>query len=96
MAAHDWARVLTHDLALGLAHDEAHDEAHNEAHGRFTREVVPLPPWTLVAGAVVIAIAVPLLGYPASKTTWSAIDLAMHPLDPVEQAEAIAHADNPR
>ncbi len=56
--------------------------------------VVPLPPWTLVVGAVVIAVVIPLLGYPASKTTWSAVDLAMHPLDPVEQAEAIAHADN--
>ncbi len=53
--------------------------------------VIGVPPWTLVAGAVVIAVVVPLLGYPASKTTWSAIDLAMHPLDPVEQAEALTH-----
>ncbi len=51
-----------------------------------------IPPWTLIVGAVAIAVVVPLLGYPASKTTWSAIDLAMNPLDPVEQAEALTHS----
>ncbi len=60
-------------------------------YGLAEGDVVPLPPWTLVVGAIVIAVVVPLLGYPASKTTWSAIDLAMHPPDPVEQAEALAH-----
>jgi len=65
-------------------------------YGLAVGEVVPLPPWTLVVGAVIMAVVVPLLGYPASKTTWSAIDLAMHPLDPVEQAEAIAHAGGGR
>ena len=65
-------------------------------YGLAVGDVVPLPPWTLVVGAVIMAVVVPLLGYPASKTTWSAIDLAMHPLDPVEQAEAIAHAGGGR
>ncbi len=60
-------------------------------YGLAEGDVIGVPPWTLVVGAVVIAVVIPLLGYPASKTTWSAIDLAMHPLDPVEQAEAVAH-----
>jgi len=34
----------------------------------------------------------PLLSYPFSKTTWAAIDLMMRPLEPAEQAEAIARA----
>jgi len=59
-------------------------------YGLAVGELLPVPPWTLIAGAVLIAVFVPLLGYPASKTTWSAIDLAMNPLDPVEQAEALA------
>lgn len=40
---------------------------------------------------LVAAVVVPLLGYPFSKTTWSAIDLAMHPPDIVERADAAAH-----
>jgi len=59
-------------------------------YGLAEGDIVPVAPWTLIAGAVVIAVVVPLLGYPASKTTWSAIDLSMNPLDPVEQAEAVA------
>ncbi len=57
-------------------------------YGLAVGDVVPVPPWTLIVTAVAIAVVVPLLGYPASKTTWSAIDLSMHPPDPVEQAEA--------
>ena len=60
-------------------------------YGLATGDIVPIAPWTLVVGAAVIAVVVPLLGYPASKTTWSAIDLSMHPQDAVEQAEALAH-----
>ena len=61
------------------------------AYGLATGDLIPVPAWTLVAAACVIAVVVPLLGYPASKTTWSAIDLAMHPQEPVEQAEALTH-----
>jgi len=61
--------------------------------GLATGDLLPVPPWTLVVMAVAIAVVVPLLGYPASKTTWSAIDLSMHPPEPVEQAEAVAHVE---
>ncbi|MEO5678811.1 MAG: DUF983 domain-containing protein, partial [Acidimicrobiales bacterium] len=60
-------------------------------YGLAVGDVVTIPPWTLIVSAVAIAVVVPLLGYPASKTTWSAVDLSMHPPDPVEQAEAVAH-----
>lgn len=63
------------------------------AYGLATGDIIPVPPWTLAAAAVVIAVAVPLVGYPASKTTWSAIDLSMHAPEPVEQAEAVAHVE---
>lgn len=48
----------------------------------------PLAP--ILAGAVLIAVAVPLLCYPLSKTLWSAVHLLMQPLEPEEQAEAAA------
>lgn len=50
----------------------------------------------LVVGAV-IAVAAPVLCYPFSRTVWSAIDLAMTPLEPVEEAEAAlaVAADHP-
>lgn len=50
---------------------------------------VALWPWLL--GGAVIAIVMPLLGYPYAKSTWAAIDLAARPLDPVEEAEAAQH-----
>ena len=40
---------------------------------------LPDPPvFALTAGAVGIAIVVPLLIYPFAKTTWAAIDLLLH------------------
>ena len=60
-------------------------------YGLAEGDVIAVAPWILVVGGLVMAVIVPLLGYPASKTTWSAIDLAMNPLDPVEQAEALTH-----
>ncbi|MGI9119023.1 MAG: DUF983 domain-containing protein [Acidimicrobiales bacterium] len=48
------------------------------------------PPWLILAGAVLIAVAVPLFCYPLSKTLWSAVHLLMAPLEPEEQAEAAA------
>ena len=41
---------------------------------------LPDPPVAaLTAGAVGIAILLPLLIYPFAKTTWAAIDLLLHP-----------------
>ncbi len=45
----------------------------------------------LVAG-LVIAVAAPVFCYPFSRTIWSAIDIAMSPLDPTEEAEAATAA----
>jgi hypothetical protein len=42
---------------------------------------LPSPPVAaLTAGAVGIAIVLPLVVYPFAKTTWAAIDLLLHPL----------------
>ena len=62
-------------------------------YGLATGDIIGVPAWTFVAAAAAIAVVVPLLGYPFSKTTWSAIDLAMNPPEPVEQAEALAHLE---
>ena len=43
--------------------------------------------FALTAGAVAIAVVVPLFVYPFAKTTWSAIDLILHP----EQDEPSPH-----
>lgn len=43
----------------------------------------------IVAVCVAIAIVVPVVGYSISHTVWAAIDLAMRPLDPAEEADAI-------
>jgi hypothetical protein len=48
------------------------------------------PPWAWLVAALSIALVVPLITYPISKTVWSAIDLSMHPPEAVEQAEAIS------
>lgn len=49
----------------------------------------PNPPWTfLLVGAVVINAAIPLAGYGWAKTTWVGIDLAIHPPEPDEEADA--------
>jgi uncharacterized protein (DUF983 family) len=38
-------------------------------------------------GVCVVAVAVPLAFYPVSKTLWSAIDLAMRPLEPEDDVD---------
>lgn len=43
--------------------------------------------WPAVAAIVVTAVAVPLAFYPVSKTLWSAIDLAMRPLEPEDDVD---------
>jgi uncharacterized protein (DUF983 family) len=51
-------------------------------------EVVPV---TIIGLAV--AIIVPIVFYPCAQAIWAAIDFAMRPLDPVEEAEAATAAD---
>ncbi len=48
----------------------------------------PLGP--ILVGAAALAVLVPLLCYPASRTLWAAVHLGMQPLEPAEQAEAAA------
>ncbi len=40
-----------------------------------------------VTGIVAVAVIVPLLFFPVSKTLWSAIDLAMRPLEPEDDVD---------
>jgi uncharacterized protein (DUF983 family) len=40
-----------------------------------------------VVGIVLVAVIVPLAFYPYSKTLWSAIDLAMRPLEPEDDVD---------
>jgi len=41
-----------------------------------------------LVGAIALAIIPPALFFPMSRTTWMAVDLQMHPLEPYEVAEA--------
>jgi hypothetical protein len=38
---------------------------------------------------VAVAVVVPLAFYPVSKTLWSAIDLAMRPLEPDDDVDPV-------
>jgi len=53
-------------------------------------EVAPV----IIAG-LAVAIIVPIVFYPSAQAIWSAIDFAMRPLDPVEEAEAATAAEAP-
>ncbi|MBV9412101.1 MAG: DUF983 domain-containing protein [Acidimicrobiia bacterium] len=44
--------------------------------------------WPVVVFGVIAAVVTPIVFFPFSRTIWAAIDLAMTPLDVVEQAEA--------
>jgi uncharacterized protein (DUF983 family) len=46
-----------------------------------------MPTLLLMGIAVAVAIVVPLLFFPFSKTLWSAIDLAMRPLEPDDDVD---------
>ena len=51
----------------------------------------PDPPLLLIlVGAAVVAVVVPIVGYPFAKSTWAALHLALAPLDPDEEADAAA------
>jgi uncharacterized protein (DUF983 family) len=48
-----------------------------------------IPALPIVIPSVVLGALVPILFFPLSHTIWAAIDLAMRPLDPAEEADAI-------
>ena len=57
----------------------------------------PDVPWTvLLIGGLVINGAIPVLGYGWSKTTWVGIDLAIHPPEPHEEADAMTASEAAR
>ena len=47
--------------------------------------------WPYLGTAAVLAVVMPVITYPFSKTFWAAIDLVMHPVEPAEEADAILH-----
>lgn len=55
----------------------------------------PDVPWNWLLGLTLGAnLVVPILFYPRAKTTWTALDLGWHPLEP-EEIEAAARAIGP-
>src|SRR4051812_22804465 len=44
--------------------------------------------WPAVIAGLIASVVTPVLFFPFSRTIWAAIDLALTPLDVVEQAEA--------
>ncbi len=46
--------------------------------------------WPVLAGALSVALVVLVAIYPVAAATWAALDLAMRPLEPDEEAEAVA------
>ena len=53
----------------------------------------PDPPWGwILAGGMATTVVVPLVAHPFTMTLWTAIDLAMRPLELREIADAAAHA----
>lgn len=56
----------------------------------FALTLPDAPLIAILAGAMLIAVVVPLVSYPWSRTLWSAVHLLMAPLEPQEQAEAAA------
>src|SRR4249920_3777239 len=42
----------------------------------------------IVTGCLFVAVLVPIVAFPFTYTIWGAIDLAMHPLQPAEAADA--------
>ena len=48
--------------------------------------------WPFAVACLTFAVLGPAIFYPWAASTWAAMDLAMRPLDPVEQAEAATFA----
>ncbi|MEZ5180915.1 MAG: DUF983 domain-containing protein [Acidimicrobiales bacterium] len=44
---------------------------------------------------LVLAVVLPVLFYPFARTIWSALDIAMHPIEPDEAADAAAASARP-
>jgi uncharacterized protein (DUF983 family) len=53
----------------------------------FTATYPDTPVGALMVAVTVVALVVPLLFFPFSKTLWSAIDLAMRPLEPEDDVD---------
>lgn len=51
----------------------------------LTQPEIPVGP--LIAAGATVSVVVPLLFFPFSKTLWSAIDLAMRPLEPDDDVD---------
>jgi hypothetical protein len=51
----------------------------------FTQPDIPAGP--LIAAGAVISVVLPILFFPFSRTLWSAIDLAMRPLEPDDDVD---------
>lgn len=56
----------------------------------FALTLPDAPLGTILAGALGLAVVVPLACYPVSRTLWVAMHLVMQPLEPAEQADAAA------
>jgi uncharacterized protein (DUF983 family) len=54
------------------------------------------PWWPFVAAGLVVGLLGPVLFYPFAQTIWTAIHLAMHPLDEREAEDAARHAPSYR
>ena len=50
-----------------------------------------LPPLPTLVATLAVALVVPIAMFPVSQTLWAAFDLAVHPLEPEEIADAAAH-----
>jgi hypothetical protein len=44
--------------------------------------------WPVAVAGLIAAVVTPIVFFPFSRTIWAAIDLALTPLDVIEQAEA--------
>lgn len=53
----------------------------------------PVNVWAFAGAAAVIVVLLPIVLYPVAKSLWASIDLAMRPLEPIEEAEAALHAE---
>jgi len=47
-----------------------------------------IPLWPLIGGCLAVAVIVPIAAFPITQTIWAAVELAMRPLAPAEEADA--------
>lgn len=77
---------------LGKTCAERQDRADGRALSSFASQSRSDLERSCGVGSAVIVIVLPIVLYPVAKSLWAAIDLAMRPLEPVEEAEAALHA----